>query len=327
MNIIVTGASGFLGNVLCRLLIRQGHQVTAIALDATTAKSLADLDLTKIDADIRDHATMSRLFQNQHIIFHLASIILITQDKNKLMHAVNVEGTRSVAEAALKANVQRFIHVSSIHALSGYPKDQMIDEQRELALSEQHLDYDRTKALAELELQKWIARGLKALIVNPTAFVGPYDFEPSLTGDAVHKFLTNKNKIMLHLPGGFNFVDVRDIAETLIQTMSKGSIGERYILGGEWVTIREMVHTIAEAGHFQGRSLSIPFTLAKFFVQIKVFFWQLTGKRVLYSNQSIQHLTAHRYIDDTKARKVLNHKSRSLLESFKDTYEWLLQTR
>lgn len=324
MNVIVTGASGYLGNVLCRLLQEQNYHVTAVALDATTAKSLADLDIKKIDADIRDAEKIFKLFENQDVVFHLASVISIMPDTDKKMHSINVDGLSVVAEAALNAKVQRFIHLSSIHAFSAFPKEETIKEERELALSSSDLDYDRSKAQAEIVLKKFIDRGLNAIIINPTGFVGPHDYEPSLTGDAVHQFCFTKQPIAFFLPGGFNFVDVRDVAQTLINTITKGVPGENYIVGGTWIPVSKMIDYIFAARGVKRWKMEIPLSIAKIFVSIKLLYWKLTGKKVLYSHQSIRHLSHHRQIDDSKARKILDHKTRDLSESFKDVYQWLM---
>ncbi len=321
MNIIVTGASGYLGNVLCRLLVQNNYNVTAIALDATTTKSLEDLQVKKIDVDILNSDKICALFENQDVVIHLANIIRITKDADRRMYAVNVEGLNVVAEAALKNKVKRFIHVSSIHAFSGHPKNEIIDEQRELALSKWHLDYDRSKAEAELNLMKFVKRGLSAVIISPTCLVGPYDFEPSLMGQAIKDIF--KKKIAWVLPGGFNYVDVRDIAETLMNSITKGEVGERYILAGEWLTNNALADYIFKIRGWKGIKIKLPFFIGYLFVRISMLYWKLLNKKVMYSNQSLRHLKFHRYINDAKARKVLSHKNRPLLDTFKDLRNWL----
>lgn len=321
MNVLVTGASGYLGNVLCRLLVQQNYNVTAVALDATTARSLADLQIKKIDADITDADKIFSLLKDQEIVFHLASIIHIAKDANKYMHRVNVEGTKIVAEAALKNKIKRFIYVSSIHALTGHPRNEIINEQRELALSQWHFDYDRSKAEAELNLMEFVERGLNAVIINPTCFIGPYDFEPSLMGKAIKDIFMNKFSWIL--PGGFNYIDVRDVAETLINAITVGKAGERYILAGQWLTNDELADYIYTARHQKGIKIKLPFFVGYLLVRLWMSYCKLVNKKLSCSNQSLRHLKFHRYIDDSKARTILSHKSRPVAETLNDLKNWL----
>lgn len=323
MKVLVTGASGHLGNILCRMLVKQGHIVTATALDATSSLSLADLDIAKFDADIRDHKKMDALLQNQEIVFHLASVVSITKDHDNTMQSVNVDGVKIVAEAALKANVKKFIHVSSIHAFSAEPKEEVINEQRELALFNWNFDYDRSKALGELALLEVINRGLNAIIINPTGFIGPHDYEPSIMGSSMIKFF--KSRLLFFIRGGFNFVDVRDVAKTLINAMTRGDVGERFIVGGEWITSRQITEKIIAARGFKGIKCKMPISLVLLSFVFQWISWKLMGTKILYSNQSVAHLNAHRYIDDSKARQILQHESRPLTETFLDFHRWMLE--
>ncbi len=322
MNILVTGASGFLGNVLCRMLDQQGFNVTALALDATKANSLKDLNITKIDADIRDTPKINAALQGQDIVFHLASLIRITEDHDNSMHEINVEATKNLAEAALSLNIKRFIHVSTIHALYRFPQQEIVNENRELALSNDEFDYDRTKALGELAVLEIAKRGLNAIIVSPTCFIGPYDFEPSLMGDVLHKFF--KQKIIMYLSkGGFNFLDVRDVAKTLINTIILGESGNRYIIGGEKKSVGELIDLVIAARKTSGIKLRVPTALALSTLKFQMLYWKLMKKKILYSTQSLRHLQFHQFIDDSKARKNLQHTSRPLTETFNDIHQWL----
>jgi dihydroflavonol-4-reductase len=237
------------------------------------------------------------------------------------MDSINIDGVKVVAEAALKANIKRFIHVSSVHALSDDPKNEVINEQRALAVSSKYFDYDRSKALGELALLEVVKCGLNAVIINPTGFIGPYDYEPSILGSSIMKYF--KNKILPFIGGGFNFVDVRDVAKALINSMTLGVSGERYIVGGEWLSSRQMVEKIIEVRGFKGLKVRMPIFLVLFSYYFQWISWKLFGTKILYSNQSVAHLKAHRYIDDSKAREILKHQPRPLTETFIDFYRWM----
>jgi dihydroflavonol-4-reductase len=320
MNIFVIGAAGFLGNVLCRSLLKTAYTVTAADLNATSAVSLQDLPINKIDLDIRDIKRVEQLIQGHDVIIHLASLIRITKDTDNSMHEINVTGVKNVANAALMTGIKKFIYISSIHAFYRFPADKIIDENRELALSDDEFDYDKSKALGELALSDVISKGLNAIIISPTCFIGPYDYQPSLMGAAIHDFY--HKKIIPYLNGGFNFVDVRDVAETIINAIDNGVSGERYIVGGEWLTIKKMIEMIHGVNHSKGIKIKIPTFLAYFSAYMNLLKWRLTHKEPAYSNQSLAHLKFHRFIDDTKARKILNHNPRPLTETFNDVFNW-----
>lgn len=320
MNILILGAAGFLGNVLCRSLVEKGYSPTAADLNATSALSLVDLNIKKIDLDIRDSQKITKAIQEHDVVYHLASTIRITKDIDKSMHQINVTGLNNVVNAALSASVKKFIHVSSIHAFHRFPVNEIITEQRMLALSQNEFDYDRSKALGELTVLDAMNKGLNAIIISPTCFIGPYDYQPSLMGAAINKFF--HQKIIPYLSGGFNFVDVRDVTETLINTMTLGASGDRYILAGEWVSIKQMLDMIVNARNTTGIKIKIPMFLAQISAQMNLLKWRLTQKEPPYSNQSLAHLKFHRYIDDTKARAALNHNPRPLMETLVDLFNW-----
>lgn len=320
MNIIVIGAAGFLGNVLCRALINKGYAVTAADLKTEQVASLTDLNIKRINLDIRNREQLKIALQDQDIVFHLASVIKITQDLDRSMFDINVTGVKNVAETALQSGVTKLIYVSSIHAFNRYPTQEIINEDRDLALSKNEFDYDKTKALGELALLDVIDKGLKAVIVNPTCFIGPHDYQPSLMGAAINNFF--KQKIIPYVSGGFNFVDVRDVANTLVNTIENGVIGERYIVGGEWITIQKMIDLIIQTRKFSGIKIKMPDLLAQATAQMNLLKWKITKKDPSYSDQSLSHLQHHRFVDDSKARKVLNHYSRPLHETLRDIFYW-----
>lgn len=318
MKVIVTGASGFLGNVLCRALHKNNYEVTALALDAKSAASLQDLPIKKLDVNLLDKNAVSDIFSGQDIVFHLASLISILPDKNKSMHALNVDVVAHLAELALAANVSRFIHVSSIHAFHRFPADKIIDENRALALTDDEFDYDKTKALGELAFLDVVKKGLNGVIVNPTCFIGPYDFEPSLMGNAVNNFF--QQKIIPTLDGGFNFLDVRDVAQTLINTIKQGQTGERYLLAGEWISMTDMINLIVKLRGVSGIKIKIPTGFLRMQATILEWYAKLFDKKIPFSTQSLGHLKFHRFIDDKKARQILNHQTRPLIETLKDIH-------
>lgn len=320
MHILVIGASGFLGNVLCRLLSKKGYSITAVDLNATSAKSLSDLKINKLDLNILDIKKSEKVLCDHDVVIHLASLIRITKDKDRSMYNTNVVGLKNIANLALRVGVKKFIFLSSIHAFHRFPSHEAINENRQLAISNNEFDYDKSKAFGELVLLDAVKQGLDATIISPTCFIGPYDYCPSLMGAAIYNFF--HSKIIYYLKGGFNFIDVRDVAESIITSITKGVAGERYILAGEWLSISQMIDIIISVRKYSATKIKIPNLLAQITAQMNLLKWKLINKYPTYSNQSLSHLSFHRFIDDTKAREVLNHNPRPLYRTFIDIFNW-----
>lgn len=324
MNIAITGASGFLGYHLISLLVRDGHQVTAIALDATRSPALKRFNIEKHDLDIRDTDGHRALFQGKDVVYHLASVIDLTNRHTAEVFSINVDGTQAVAQAALDAGIKRFIYVSSIHALDRNPLDVLIDESRPLALDDP-FDYDRSKACAEVVLQTYSQKGLNVITANLTGLWGPEDYIPSIMGLSLMSFMKQK-RCMFACNGGFNFVDVRDAAQTLVHMLEKGQPGECYIIGGEWYHSREMAEFANRAAGLRAPVLLLPEHFARIILPLNRLVWKILGMRELYTAQSVVHLKSHRHISDQKARSVLGHTSRPITETMRDMYAWMQQS-
>lgn len=307
MKIAVTGAAGFLGNVLIRQLIHHGHEVLAIDLKQDQ-KSLENLSIEFISVDIIEQNRLQSILQNNkiEIIFHLANVIRIVKDYDGLMKSINIDGTRSAAAAARLAGARRFIYVSSIHAYSLFIGDKYLDESFESALDSKHFDYDQSKALAELAVKEEIKLGLDAVILNPAGFIGPYDYQPSLMGAALENAF-NTNWLLVTLAGGFHCADVRDIANTLIKSIDKARKGENYILSGEYVSLSDMMSMVIQTRGNYAVKLVLPLWLGAIAAQFNLLLFKWLGLEPKFSNQSIVHLQTHRNVSDEKARRELGH--------------------
>jgi len=322
MKIVVTGAAGFLGNNLIRKLILRDDEIIATDLHATSARSLADISITKIDADILDETKMTALMQDCDIVFHTAAKVSLFPDHDKSMQKINVDGTRSVANAALKAKVKKFIHASSIHALSKSPMKETITETRPHSNAEDDFDYDLTKAQADLMLQEMATQqGLPLIIIYPTGLLGPYDFQPSLSGLAYKDYF--HKKILPAISGGHRYVDVRDVADALVACIEHGKIGGRYIIAGEnWIPIKKLAKLFSEVGGKKGVVVNSPLWLAKLFWPLQVWLHKLAKKPFPFSKESLRQLVTHKHISIEKAKQELHYRPRPIRETALAMKEW-----
>ena len=235
MKIAVSGASGHLGATLVRILLRQKHEVRVLV--HTDSRALQGLDVESVKGSLEDTAVLQRLCQDSEVVFHLAAKISIGNEGYDEVYEVNVQGTKNLSNAAREAGVKRFLHFSSIHALEQYPQNKPVDDTRPLALHSEMV-YEKTKALAEQWILGQNSPDFQVVVLNPTAIIGPFDFKPSYLGQVIQKIY--KGTLPGLVPGGYNWVDVRDVAQAAMNAIEKGEPGERYLLSGKWQRLESL---------------------------------------------------------------------------------------
>jgi dihydroflavonol-4-reductase len=318
MKVAVTGANGHVGACLVRLLLKEGHEVRVLV--HTGSRALQGLNVETVKSGLDDVAALEQLCDNRQIVFHLAAKISIGNEKTTEVYKVNVEGTQNIVIAARKAGVKRFVHFSSIHALQQQPLDKPVDETRPLALHAEMI-YEKTKALAEKFVLEQNRPGFQVVVLNPTAIIGPYDFSPSYLGRVVQ--LIYKGRLPGLVPGGYNWVDVRDVAQAAIMAMKNGHAGERYLLSGEWQSLASLAALICAHRAKKCRLPVFPFWMARVGVPFMTMYFQWKKQAPLYTQTSLSILqSANRHISNDKARQDLHFSPRSLKETVADTLDW-----
>lgn len=321
MKVAVIGASGFLGNNICRVLLQKGYSVKGLV--HIHSNSLERLDLEKIRGDILNLDSLKKFLRGVNFVVHVAGKNSIAGDPDGSVYKVNVEGTKNVVEACLTEGVQRLVFISSIHALKQDP-DVELDETRAFVGSEGFI-HDISKSDAEREVLKGIAQGLDAVIVTPTAAIGPFDFQPSFMGQGL--IALYHRKLPAIVAGGFDWVDVRDIAKGCIAAMEKGKAGERYLLAGMWKTVRELTQLVQEATGKTAPKFTSPRWLAKMGLPIAKAYSFMTNAPMLYTTETLEVLVrCNRNISCSKAKRELGYHPRPLAETIRETYDWFRQT-
>jgi dihydroflavonol-4-reductase len=242
MNILVTGSTGFVGSTLCRALVGRGYTVRAFHRSTSDLRLLEGLPVEHVLGDLTQPQTIQAAMPGIDAIFHAAAWVGMN-DLGRL-YAVTVEGTRTVIQAALKAGVRRLVYTSSIAAL-GFPAPgeiSLIDEHRTWNSRPEFFPYGYAKYLAELEVQKGVAQGLDAVIVNPGLILGAGDIYRQ--SSSIIRQIANR-KLGVTVEGGSNVIHVADVADGQIAALERGRTGERYILGGFNVTHLELACLIA----------------------------------------------------------------------------------
>lgn len=324
MKIGITGASGHLGTALIyRLLENEGHQI--FAHHFTGKRSILHPAVDWIQSDL-SKSSMDLLVQKCEVIIHCAAIISINGHQNNAVFDTNINGTRNVVDACVLHKVKRLIHVSSTHALQEVPLDSVFDESRPYK-TENDFAYDFSKASAEKVVLNAIQnRGLNAIIVRPSSMVGPPDLRPSLLGKAILDF--SKGKIPAMVNGGYDFVDIRDVVNSIVNSIENGISGESYNLTGAYYSMRDLASLAAKAGGVKPPKFLIPNWMMRIMLPCFKLEAYFTKKQPRFTNESIHVLKfGHPNMSNEKAKRVLNHSSRGLEESILDLINSKLNDR
>jgi dihydroflavonol-4-reductase len=324
MNLI-TGATGHIGNVLVRELVRRGEKVRVFVLPNEDMSSINDLDIEVIRGDILDKNSLQPAFVGADYVFHLAGIISIMPGKDELVHAVNVTGTLNVVDAAKKAGVKKFIHTSSIHAFKRMPLGIIVDETIPIDSESNIAAYDQSKAEATLAVLEEVKKGFPAVIVCPTGVIGPYDFKNSEMGILIQEWM--RTKVNFLIEGDYDFVDVRDVVDGMILAREKGQPGQLYILSGELVRMIDLWHLVKELVSIKSRLINIPSWFAKSLAELTQVYYRISKTKPRLTTYSVETLRTNAVISSAKARTILGYKPRSLKESIGDTVKWWSQVR
>ncbi|MCL4529004.1 MAG: SDR family oxidoreductase, partial [Chloroflexi bacterium] len=320
--ILVTGATGHIGNVLVRKLLERGEKVRVLILPGESRAPLQGLNVEAVEGDVLDTASLSQAFKGVRGVFHLAGIISIMPGENTIVHKVNVEGTRNVMQIAKQMRVRKVVYASSIHAIQRV-EDGMIDERLPFDSNNPYGEYDRSKAEATLEVQRAAHAGLEAVIVCPTGVIGPYDFRGSMMGDVIRG--AAQRKPTLYVDGAYDFVDVRDVVNGMIAAFDKGRRGESYILSGQKISVRYLLETVREITGHHFFQMKIPFDLAKFAAQFTPWYYRQSKATPRFTPYSLEVLQSNCNISHAKATRELGYRPRTLYETIADTVKWFLE--
>jgi dihydroflavonol-4-reductase len=323
--ILVTGATGHIGNVLVRELIKKGEKVRAMVIPRDDLTPLKDQEIELCIGDVLDPASLMRAMRGVDTVYHLAGIISILPGDNELLRRVNLEGTRNMLVAARRQGVRRFVYTSSIHALAHRPHGETVVENAGFLPGTTVEGYDTSKALASLEVRKAADEGLDAVIVCPTGVIGPYDYKLSELGTLILNAL--KKRAAFSIEGAYDFVDVRDVAQGEILAGTYGRKGETYILSGEWIKIHDILQVVRGIVNKKGPILKIPTWLAKAAANFTPYYYQLIRSKPQFTRYSIDTVQSNAVVSHEKATRELGYQPRGIRQALADTVHWLNEDR
>lgn len=317
MKIAVTGASGHVGNNLCRMLTGQGHQVKALI--HRESGSLTGLPLELVKGDVTSITDLEGLCDGCEVVFHLAAAISIRKN-DPACNRINVDSCTNLIRAAQSTAIKKIIHFSSIHAFQEEPLNEELNETRALALGSR-ISYDHSKAMGQKIMQESSSGNIEIVVLNPTAIIGPYDFKPSLQGIALIRFYKGQNPVLI--PGGYNWVDVRDVCSAAFNAIEYGDPGACYLLSGSWQSIRTLAGEIQRLGGQQAPRLEVPTQIAHMAAPLINLHASISGKPPLYTSVSLHTLShSHRNISSARASSALGFKARPFVDTLAATINW-----
>lgn len=322
MKIAITGASGRIGNALVRKLLEAGHELRVLVRREN--KSLAGLPLQRVQGDVLDSAALAELAQGCEVLFHLAALISIQGGMDGLVRRTNVEGTRKVLEISLQEGVRRVVYFSTFHVFSEFPADEPLDETRPLAFRHR-MAYTQTKAEAlDFALRFSRENNLEVVALCPTGVLGPFDYAPSLSGQMLLDFY--RKKIPMLVPGGVDWVDVRDVADAALAAIQKGRSGEAYILSDRYASVAELAQLI---GNITGKPVPkylVPNWLLRAGLPFVEAYSKVTATPPLYTGEALDTLRdGAKLVSNEKARRELGFVARPLEQTIADAYDWFKQ--
>jgi dihydroflavonol-4-reductase len=313
---LVTGASGFLGWHIARVLLDRGYSVRALV----RAGSRVDrLNVEPVTGDLRDAASLQRAVSGCGLVFHAAADYRLWAKDPGDMYRSNVEGTRNLLQAARQAGVERVVYTSTVGCI-GIPCDGLGDETMPVSLADMIGDYKRSKFQAEQVALEFARSGFPVVIVNPTAPVGDRDVKPTPTGKIVVDFLNGS--MTAFIDTGLNVVDVRDIAEGHWLACERGRVGERYILGAENLTLAQILEKLARLTNRKAPTLQLPYAVAYCAGACSTAWANLTGTPPRVPLNGVRMARKKMWVTHEKARRELGFNPGPADRALARAIEW-----
>jgi dihydroflavonol-4-reductase len=326
MRAFITGATGFVGANLARLLLTRGYEVRALVRPESRLDNLKGLGIETVQGNLCD-PFLGLLMQDCQVVFHVAAHYSLWQSDREQLHYSNVLGTRNILAAAREAGVERTVYTSSVAAI-GVPKRAgetdipIADETYQSPVERLVGDYKKSKFWAEQEAHKAVRNGQDVVIVNPSTPIGPWDIKPTPTGDIILRFL--RRQMPFYLNTGLNLIHVQDVAEGHLLALEKGKTGDRYILGNENVTLQQMLAMLSELTGLAGPKGTIPawIPLGVAWVDEKVL--ARLGKQPTVPLDGVRMSQQMMFYDATKAKQQLGLPQTPIKTALQESVNWFI---
>jgi len=321
MRTFVTGGTGFIGGAVVRRLLEAGHEVKALVRPGADTRQLDGLQVDRVKGDLRDRESLRRGMAGCDWIFHVAALYSYWGYRWKDFYETNVEGTRHVLEVARDKGVGRVVYTSSIAALGVHKDGSPGTEDTPSTLADRIGPYQRSKFLAEAVARDFARQGLPVIIVNPSSPVGIGDHKPTPTGQIVVDFLNGR--IFGYVDTGLNIIDVQDVAAGHLLAAERGNVGEQYILGGENLTLKQILDLLSEISGRPQVHLCIPHWVAQCWAYVDVTMARLNPRRIPAATPDKVRLSRrYEFFDPGRAVRELGLPQTPARVALRKAVEW-----
>lgn len=317
---LVTGANGFVGSHVARRLAARGERVRALVRPSSNLRALEDPFVERVWGDLLDPASLRVACAGVDCVYHVAADYRLWSQDPEEIYRTNVQGTGNLIQAAREAGVERFVYTSTVGTIAVCRSGPLPNEETEAHLDEMIGHYKRSKFLAEREARNAARDGLPIVIVNPTTPVGPGDWKPTPTGRMIVDFLNGKTPA--YVDTGLNIVAVEDVAEGHLLAAERGRIGERYLLGGRNMTLKEIFAVLAD---FSGRPAPrwrIPHRVALLAAYVENEISTLFGDEPQIPLEGVRMARHKMWVDGSKATRELDFHPGSPEEALRRAAQW-----
>ncbi|MCU1287334.1 MAG: dependent epimerase/dehydratase family protein [Acidobacteriales bacterium] len=322
MKAFVTGATGFVGSHVAKQLAARGAELRLLVRPTSRKDNIAELNADLVTGDLRDPASLQGAMQGCEFVFHVAADYRLWTPDPKEMYAANVEGTRAIIEAAQKAGVRRVVYCSSV-ATMGFATSngRPVTEADPVALPEIIGHYKRSKFMAEQVALEAGKNGANVVVVNPTTPVGEQDIKPTPTGRIILDSL--KRNFPAYVDTGLNLADVTEVANGHIAAMERAVPGERYILGGQDFTLKQLLDKLSEITGLPSPTMKVPHSLALgFAVFDEIFTGRIRGKEPRATIDAVRMGRKKMFASSAKAERELGYKIVPVDNALRRAVDW-----
>ncbi len=319
MKAFLTGGTGFIGSHVARSLLAQGYEVRALVRPSSKLDNLQGLDVEIVTGDLNS-PDLAQKMPGCQVLFHVAAHYSLWQADGDKLYQSNVLGTRNVLTAARQGGIERSVYTSSVAAIGVGEPGTITDETYQSSVEKLVGDYKKSKYWGEQEAIKAIEKGQDIVIVNPTSPIGPRDIKPTPTGEIIVRFL--ERKMPAYVNTGLNFIDVRDVAQGHLLALEKGQRGDRYILGNQNLTLKELLDQLANITGLQAPEKTVPLWLPLTVAWLDEKILAPLGKTPGVPLDGVRMSAQTMYYNSSKAVKELGLPQTPLKKALEDAVKW-----
>jgi dihydroflavonol-4-reductase len=321
MRAFITGATGFVGSHVARALATQGADLRLLVRSTSRLDNIADLRAETATGDLRDPESLKKAMAGCEFVFHVAADYRLWVRDPEQMYRSNVEGTRAIIRAAQESGVRRVIYTSSVATMGFTREGHIAGEDSPVSIREMVGHYKRSKFMAEQIALEAGDKGANVVVVNPTTPIGEYDIKPTPTGRILVDFLNRK--FPAYVDTGLNLADVKEVAHGHVLAMEKARPGQRYILGGENLTLKQILDKLSSMTGLPAPTMKVPHAIAMgFAVFDQIFTGTIRGKEPRATIDAVKMGRKKMFASSTKAERELGYKAVPVEDALRRAVDW-----